>query len=351
MTVGATIAEPIDTHGWRRRRRSANGSPTFCGSSAWIRSTFRATRTSSRAANASASVSRVLSRRARIHRVRRADQRPRRVDPGAGAQSADRPARAARPDVPVHRPRPLGRQAHQRSGCRHVPGQDRRDRPARRHVRPPGPPLHAGLLSAVPVPDPQSERRRKRVVLQGDVPSPVNPPDGCRFHTRCWLYERLGKPEECRTIDPPCTTGADHGAACHFAAKALETDVGIAHIEDAPVRRARRSRPRLYPPAGWRIDAEEKTVAIEETVLAEALGVTTYSRPRKQRARRRRCRWHRSRRRPGRDDATPTTPALINPRRRAPRPMPAASIAAAAPGPRKWHARWSPGRVRRRRGR
>jgi oligopeptide transport system ATP-binding protein len=81
--------------------------------------------------------------------------------------------------------------------------------------------LHAGAPVGRSRPDPASERQRKRVVLQGDVPSPVNPPDGCRFHTRCWLYERLGKPEECRTVDPPLyELGPDHGAACHFAAKA-----------------------------------------------------------------------------------------------------------------------------------
>ncbi|MBA3236616.1 MAG: ATP-binding cassette domain-containing protein [Chloroflexi bacterium] len=102
----------------------------------------------------------------------------------------------------------------------------------------PGHPYTRALLSAVPVPDPESERKRKRVVLQGDVPSPVNPPDGCRFHTRCWLYEKLGKPEECRTIDPPLQVlQTDHGAACHFADKALESDIGVAHIDHSPVRR------------------------------------------------------------------------------------------------------------------
>jgi len=102
----------------------------------------------------------------------------------------------------------------------------------------PGHPYTRALLSAVPVPDPVSERKRKRVILKGDVPSPVNPPPGCRFHTRCWLYERLGKPENCRTIDPPMDVlSGEHRAACHYAAEALKTDVGIAHLDVSSVRR------------------------------------------------------------------------------------------------------------------
>jgi oligopeptide transport system ATP-binding protein len=97
----------------------------------------------------------------------------------------------------------------------------------------PGHPYTRALLSAVPVPDPVAERNRRRVILKGDVPSPVNPPSGCRFHTRCWLYERLGQPEICRTNDPtldPVAGNAMHTAACHFADEALKTDVGVAHI-------------------------------------------------------------------------------------------------------------------------
>ena len=102
----------------------------------------------------------------------------------------------------------------------------------------PAHPYTRALLSAVPVPDPIAERRRKRVILRGDVPSPVNPPSGCRFHTRCWLYERLGKPENCREEDPPLRVlQGDHRAACHYAEEALKTDVGIAHVTDRPVRR------------------------------------------------------------------------------------------------------------------
>jgi oligopeptide transport system ATP-binding protein len=104
----------------------------------------------------------------------------------------------------------------------------------------PGHPYTRALLSAVPVPDPAAERMRKRVILQGDVPSPVNPPPGCRFHTRCWLYEQLGQPEECRTLEPELKVVADvadHRAACHHADAALKTDVGVAHLGAALVRR------------------------------------------------------------------------------------------------------------------
>ena len=102
----------------------------------------------------------------------------------------------------------------------------------------PGHPYTRALLSAVPVPDPQMERKRRRVILTGDVPSPANPPAGCRFHTRCWLYERLGKPENCRTIDPPLREvgGTDQKAACHYAEDCIKSDVGVAHIDDRPIR-------------------------------------------------------------------------------------------------------------------
>ena len=88
-------------------------------------------------------------------------------------------------------------------------------------------PLHPytiALLSAVPVPDARTERARRRIILTGDIPSPANPPSGCRFHTRCWLRERLGNPEICATTDPPMTVTADAEAgqsvACHFVDEA-----------------------------------------------------------------------------------------------------------------------------------
>jgi oligopeptide/dipeptide ABC transporter ATP-binding protein len=98
-------------------------------------------------------------------------------------------------------------------------------------------PLHPytrSLLSAVPVPDPVRQRQRTRIVLQGDVPSPIDPPSGCVFHTRCWLYERLGKPERCTTEEPPLRPfGDDHVVACHFAEELVGQPVGESAAETA----------------------------------------------------------------------------------------------------------------------
>jgi oligopeptide/dipeptide ABC transporter ATP-binding protein len=76
-------------------------------------------------------------------------------------------------------------------------------------------PYTEALMSAIPVPDP--ELRRPRVILKGDVPSPVNPPSGCRFHPRCQLRQELGDPAICADQVPPLIDlGVGHLCACHF---------------------------------------------------------------------------------------------------------------------------------------
>ena len=97
-------------------------------------------------------------------------------------------------------------------------------------------PMHPythGLMSAVPIPDPHKEARRERILLTGDLPSPINPPSGCVFHTRCPKYrERLSDDEQqrCRTEIPEVELKREgHFVACHFAE--IRAEVVGEHIE------------------------------------------------------------------------------------------------------------------------
>ena len=93
-------------------------------------------------------------------------------------------------------------------------------------------PLHPytlTLLSAIPIPDPEIERTRTAIRVQGDLPSPANPPTACRFHTRCPFVQ----PTRCRDEEPLLRPLDGHLVACHFAEQVRAGE--ITPVERAPV--------------------------------------------------------------------------------------------------------------------
>jgi oligopeptide/dipeptide ABC transporter ATP-binding protein len=85
-------------------------------------------------------------------------------------------------------------------------------------------PYTSGLLAAIPIPDPRRHRARDRAVVRGEPPSPIDPPSGCRFHTRC-----PHATEVCRDVEPPLTEyPGGHLAACHHPLSVSDSDIAAA---------------------------------------------------------------------------------------------------------------------------
>ena len=109
-------------------------------------------------------------------------------------------------------------------------------------------PYTSALLGAIPIPDPKENRERERVSVSGEPPNPINPPPGCRFHTRCPRATDV-----CAAVEPQLTEYAGgHLAACHHPQHVTAEEIAAATRSSRPARSAR---------ASWRPRRGARTVA------------------------------------------------------------------------------------------
>jgi peptide/nickel transport system ATP-binding protein len=107
-------------------------------------------------------------------------------------------------------------------------------------------PYTSALLGAIPIPDPTENRTRHRGVITGEPPNPINPPTGCRFHTRCPRASEI-----CRTSEPPLTEYADgHLAACHHPQNVTQAEIDASTRSDQSPESAGSETPDLSPGSG-----------------------------------------------------------------------------------------------------
>jgi len=93
-------------------------------------------------------------------------------------------------------------------------------------------PYTRALLSAIPVPDPEAERSRERIILKGDLPTPLDAPRGCNFASRCPIFAALpeDKRTKCLELEPPLENGGgDHQFACFYPNGEMDADMLVLH--------------------------------------------------------------------------------------------------------------------------